>query len=129
MGKARGVGRGARGKGSGKIGGSSSRFAGLPIKGFAVRPDFVFRRVLPDGSQGVAVFVDGCFWHGCPKHANLPVNNRAFWRRKLAVNRARDLLVSKSLRKMGWRVVRIWEHELADHRACLRRLRHLRRMG
>jgi DNA mismatch endonuclease (patch repair protein) len=73
---------------------------------FRVRPDFVFR------TERVAVFVDGCFWHGCPKHCNQPANNREFWRRKLAGNRARDALVSRTLRRAGWRVVRVWEHEL-----------------
>jgi DNA mismatch endonuclease (patch repair protein) len=83
------------------------------------KPDFVFRR------QRVAVFVDGCFWHCCPLHANLPANNRAFWRGKLAANRRRDRLVTHSLRKAGWRVVRIWEHDLkrGRHAAVLRRIR------
>lgn len=70
------------------------------------RPDFAFRR------QRVVVFVDGCFWHGCPKHSNMPANNRAFWMKKLTGNQARDRIVSRTLRKEGWRVVRIWEHEL-----------------
>ena len=99
-----GVRRGARGAGNRRIGVSLSRVR--RVKGFAVRPDFVFRKAR------VAVFVDGCFWHGCPKHCKLPVNNRAFWRRKLAVNRARDRLVTRSLRRLGWRVIRLWEHEL-----------------
>ena len=73
-----------------------------------VRPDFVFPK------QRVAVFVDGCFWHGCPKHATQPKNNRAFWRKKLAGNQARDQLVNRMLRQAGWRVVRIWEHELQE---------------
>jgi DNA mismatch endonuclease (patch repair protein) len=73
-----------------------------------VRPDFVFRRVR------LALFVDGCFWHGCPKHATKPANNRAFWRRKLAGNKKRDALVTRTLRRAGWRVFRIWEHELAE---------------
>jgi G:T-mismatch repair DNA endonuclease (very short patch repair protein) len=59
------------------------------------------------------IFVDGCFWHGCPKHATKPRQNAAFWRRKLAGNQARDALVTQTLRKAGWRVLRIWEHELA----------------
>jgi DNA mismatch endonuclease (patch repair protein) len=71
------------------------------------KPDFAFRR------ERVAVFVDGCFWHGCPKHRTKPANNTAFWRRKLAANKARDRRVTRTLRRMGWRVVRIWEHELA----------------
>lgn len=70
------------------------------------RPDFVFRR------KRVAVFVDGCFWHACPRHATRPKNNRAFWAAKLAANRARDRKVTRTLRALGWKVVRIWEHEL-----------------
>jgi DNA mismatch endonuclease (patch repair protein) len=58
------------------------------------------------------IFVDGCFWHGGPKHATKPRQNAAFWRRKLAGNQARDALVTRRLRKAGWRVLRIWEHEL-----------------
>ena len=70
------------------------------------RPDFTFRR------QRVIVFVDGCFWHACPRHSNMPVNNRAFWLEKLSRNKARDRLVSRTLRKDGWHVLRIWEHDL-----------------
>ena len=71
------------------------------------KPDFVFKRAR------LALFVDGCFWHGCPKHATMPRNNRAFWRRKLAGNIARDALVTRTLRRAGRRVLRVWEHELA----------------
>ena len=71
-----------------------------------VRPDFVFRK------QRTVIFVDGCFWHGCPKHATRPANNRVFWRRKLAGNKTRDRVVTRTLRAQGWRVLRIWEHEL-----------------
>jgi len=71
------------------------------------KPDFVFPK------RRVAVFVDGCFWHGCPQHATKPRNNAAFWRKKLAANKARDRLVTRTLRHAGWRVLRIWEHELA----------------
>ncbi|MCU0786231.1 MAG: very short patch repair endonuclease [Verrucomicrobia bacterium] len=81
-----------------------------------VRPDFVFLK-----SRAV-IFVDGCFWHGCPRHATKPKNNRAFWRRKLAANQARDALVTRTLRRTGWRVLRVWEHELArKNEARLRR--------
>jgi DNA mismatch endonuclease (patch repair protein) len=73
--------------------------------------DFVFRK------QRVAVFVDGCFWHGCPKHANMPANNRPFWKKKLTGNKQRDRYVTRQLRRQGWRVVRIWEHELAQGRS------------
>ena len=71
------------------------------------RLDFVFRKLQ------LAVFVDGCFWHGCPKHGTKPRNNAAFWRKKIAGNKARDRLVNRTLRRQGWRVLRIWEHELA----------------
>jgi DNA mismatch endonuclease (patch repair protein) len=70
------------------------------------KPDFVFRK------ERLAVFVDGCFWHCCPKHSNLPQNNRLFWTKKLGANRRRDRLVTRELRARGWRVLRIWEHEL-----------------
>ena len=73
------------------------------------KPDFVFRK------ERVAVFVDGCFWHGCPKpkHAPLPKNRAEWWAAKLARNREHDLLVTRTLRKSGWRVVRVWECDLA----------------
>jgi DNA mismatch endonuclease, patch repair protein len=71
-----------------------------------VRPDFVFLK------SRTALFVDGCFWHSCPKHATKPKNNAAFWRKKLAANKRRDALVTRTLRHAGWRVLRIWEHEL-----------------
>ena len=72
----------------------------------AVRPDFVFLK------SRTAIFVDGCFWHGCPKHATKPKNNRTFWRRKLVGNKTRDRAVNRVLRQVGWRVLRIWQHEL-----------------
>jgi DNA mismatch endonuclease (patch repair protein) len=59
----------------------------------------------------VAVFVDGCFWHGCPLHATWPKANADFWREKIEVNRARDADTDQRLRALGWEVVRIWEHE------------------
>jgi len=74
---------------------------------FKVRPDFVFRQAL------LTIFVDGCFWHGCPKHGTQPAGNRSFWKKKFARNIARDRLVNRTLRRAGWRVLRIWEHELA----------------
>jgi len=73
------------------------------------KPDFIFRHAR------LALFVDGCFWHGCPKHETKPKNNRAFWKKKLNRNKVRDFLVTCTLRSYGWRVLRIWEHDL--HRA------------
>jgi DNA mismatch endonuclease, patch repair protein len=70
------------------------------------KPDFVFPK------QKIALFVDGCFWHGCPQHGTMPKNNRPFWEKKLAGNVERDAYVARQLRKMGWKVIRVWEHEL-----------------
>lgn len=81
------------------------------------RPDFTFRQ------ERAVIFVDGCFWHGCPKHSTVPVSNRAFWMRKLAGNRVRDRLVTRALRERGWRVLRIWEHELRSPARVLRRVK------
>lgn len=61
--------------------------------------------------QKVAVFVDGCFWHGCPEHGTAPRANSEWWRRKLQANHARDLDTNDLLADLGWTVVRIWEHE------------------
>jgi DNA mismatch endonuclease (patch repair protein) len=70
-----------------------------------VRPDIVFTR------KRVAVFVDGCFWHGCPIHASWPKRNADFWRTKIEGNRRRDCEQDRALVEAGWRVVRIWEHD------------------
>jgi DNA mismatch endonuclease (patch repair protein) len=71
------------------------------------KPDFVFPR------SRVAIFVDGCFWHGCPAHGSTPRNNRSFWKHKLTQNAIRDRRTNRSLRSRGWRVMRIWQHELS----------------
>ena len=76
-----------------------------------VRPDFIFR------AARVALFVDGCFWHACPEHGSRPRGNAAFWRGKLRANVERDRRVNAALRRAGWRVVRIWEHDLARRNA------------
>lgn len=70
------------------------------------KPDFVFRR------ERLAVFVDGCFWHGCPKHLRLPSTNAEYWRKKVSRNITRDKAVTRLLRQSGWRVLRVWEHSL-----------------
>jgi DNA mismatch endonuclease (patch repair protein) len=89
-------------------------------EGVSVRPDFVFRRAR------LAIFVDGCFWHGCPKHATKPRNNRTFWHRKLAANKTRDRLVNRTLRRTGWRVIRIWECALKKNPLnCLKRIQRV----
>lgn len=75
--------------------------------------------------QKLALFVDGCFWHGCPKHANMPKNNRPFWEKKLQGNKVRDQFVNRELRKLGWKVVRVWEHELKITEKVTGKLRNL----
>lgn len=68
-------------------------------------PDFAFPR------RKLAVFIDGCFWHGC-KDSKLPTSNKEFWKKKIASNKKRDWRVNKGIRAKGWKVVRIWEHEM-----------------
>lgn len=73
------------------------------------RPDLVFPL------YQTAMFVDGCFWHKCPQHAVMPKANRKFWQVKLNANVQRDHGVKRTLSKLGWRVIRVWEHELQKH--------------
>jgi DNA mismatch endonuclease (patch repair protein) len=80
---------------------------------FVVRPDFVF------SAFRLAVFVDGCFWHGCCEHCRIPKSNRVFWQTKIQANRSRDRLVNARLRKAGWKVLRIWEHGISHPRSTL----------
>ena len=87
------------------------------------RPDFIFRHAR------VAVFVDGCFWHGCQLHGRRPATRKAFWDRKLDRNAARDREVNRLLRRRGWRVVRIWEHALKAAPRVAARLRAALRAG
>lgn len=89
----------------------------LYAQGFRYRVD---RQVIPDqrtradivfSAKKVAIFVDGCFWHGCPIHVSEPKRNAGWWREKLSYNRHRDREVNAALYVGGWTVVRIWEHE------------------
>jgi DNA mismatch endonuclease Vsr len=73
------------------------------------KPDFLFER------KKVALFVDGCFWHGCTKCRSIPVNNRSFWLKKIRSNKKRDIFVTQTLRTKGWKVLRFWEHEVKKH--------------
>lgn len=78
----------------------------LPTR--AVTPDLVFRRAR------VAVFIDGCYWHGCPEHCRMPASNRDYWNDKIERNRDRDRRTDTELHDAGWTVVRHWEHEAPD---------------
>ena len=75
------------------------------IPGTRTRPDFAFM------SRHVAVYVDSCFWHWCPQHGSLPEINAGWWGAKLLGNAERDRRHVRELRRLGWRVVRVWEHE------------------
>jgi DNA mismatch endonuclease (patch repair protein) len=77
----------------------------LRVPGRVVRPDVAFTRAR------LAVFIDGCFWHRCPQHGNVPRANGDYWRPKLERNVARDRAVDAALCEAGWRVLRAWEHE------------------
>lgn len=74
--------------------------------------------------QKLAVFVDGCFWHGCPDHGTQPSANAEWWSAKLAANRARDEDTDRLLQNAGWNVIRVWEHE-ESHSAADRVIRAL----
>lgn len=76
-----------------------------PLKGLRCRADVVFLR------ERVAVFVDGCFWHRCPVHGNVPQDTNGYWAAKLEHNVARDRRNDHALKSAGWVVLRVWEHE------------------
>ena len=67
--------------------------------------------LLPAQNQLIAVFVDGCFWHGCPEHATWPKRNADFWRQKIEANRQRDADTNARLEAAGWTALRFWSHE------------------
>jgi len=75
-------------------------------KGMTGKPDFAHLRCK------VSVFLDGCFWHGCLQHYRAPKDNRSFWEGKIARNRVRDTKVTVALEAEGWRVIRVWEHDI-----------------
>src|SRR5262245_10657196 len=84
------------------------------------------KRLIPGSTRSVdivfpharlAVFVDGCFWHGCPRHGTQPKANAEWWRSKIRQNQQRDRDTNRRLRKLGWQVLRIWEHESPDEAA------------
>lgn len=86
--------------------------------GLPGRPDFIFP------SKKIAVFIDGCFWHGCSLCRTFPKANRPFWEAKLLANRRRDQQVAYKLRYLGWTVIRFWEHDLfLKDRTLLQKLR------
>lgn len=92
----------------------------LHLRGLRFR---LHRRLLKDSRRTVdiaflrartAVFLDGCFWHGCPAHRSWPKNNAEWWREKIEANIARDRDTDRRLREEGWTVLRVWEHEAVE---------------
>ncbi len=86
----------------------------LPLPG---KPDFAFR------AERLLVFVDGCFWHGCARCYRRPASNRTYWDAKVIRNKTRDREVTRELKKRGWRVLRVWEHDLKAMPKLIRRVR------
>lgn len=80
----------------------------IRVDGRRCRADVVFTK------QRLAVFVDGCFWHGCPEHGRTPRTNHEYWRAKLGRNVERDQQSTAALISAGWKVLRVWEHERID---------------
>jgi len=90
------------------------RFRGFYLrkhqKGVFGRPDFANK------TRKIALFIDGCFWHRCPRCYRRPKSNKKFWDRHIGKTVARDRKVTRGLKKAGWKVVRIWEHALPKKR-------------
>lgn len=86
------------------------------------KPDFAWRR------ERLALFVDGCFWHGCPRCRQAPVNNAQYWQSKFERNSRRDREVSLELRRCGWSILRIWECEIG-HANTVNRIRRSLKKG
>ncbi|AMK76925.1 very short patch repair endonuclease [Methylomonas denitrificans] len=110
---------------------SQRKYCMSRIRGKNTKPELHFRKVLWAGGfryrlknrlagkpdivfpgKHLVIFVDGCFWHGCPEHSQVPKSNRGFWEEKLAKNKARDQEVNAILMQQGWKVLRFWEHEI-----------------
>lgn len=77
-----------------------------PVEGIRCKADVVFRKAR------VCVFIDGCFWHGCPRHFQAPKTNTKWWLEKIDDNRKRDKRKTLTIKKRGWVVLRYWEHEI-----------------
>jgi DNA mismatch endonuclease (patch repair protein) len=81
------------------------------------KPDIAFVRAR------VVVFIDSCFWHGCPQHLRMPASNRDYWEKKINKNIERDMKNNKYYENSGWTLIRLWEHELkVDFSGCIDRI-------
>jgi DNA mismatch endonuclease (patch repair protein) len=79
---------------------------GINVSKLAGKPDIVFKK------KKVVIFLDSCFWHGCKRHCRMPKANRVYWRKKIGSNKKRDKKINKIYKKMGWEILRFWEHDL-----------------
>ncbi len=75
------------------------------------KPDFVLKK------YKTVIFIDSCFWHGCKKHRSLPTTNRKFWKEKINGNKERDKKVGRYYKKQGWKIFRIWEHNIKEDKS------------
>lgn len=85
------------------------------VAGFRYRKNYTGIRGKPDiafPAAKIAIFVDGCFWHGCAQHSRTPLSNTSYWKKKLERNKVRDKEINKMNKKEGWRVIRFWEHQI-----------------
>lgn len=83
------------------------------------KPDITFPK------NKVAIFIDGCFWHNCPKHGQVPETNRDFWIKKIEANKKRDRFVNRTIKNKGWKVLRIWECQIKDKQFLNRKMNKL----
>ena len=92
----------------------------LHPKAIGGHPDIYF----PD--HKLVIFLDGCFWHGCPRCGHIPKTRTGFWREKIRLNKQRDARVSKDLKKDGYVILRLWEHEINENlRGCIEKVKRL----
>jgi len=84
----------------------------MKIMGFSYQPKIYGRPDFANKGEKIAVFIDGCFWHKCPIHYKSPKQNKTFWKRKIDLNVKRDIKTNKNLKKAGWKVIRIPEHNI-----------------
>lgn len=80
------------------------------------KPDIVFPK------KKITLFIDGCFWHKCPKCFIKPETNKSFWNKKIDSNVKRDGIVNSELKRKGWEIIRIWEHELRKEKIIKRKI-------
>jgi DNA mismatch endonuclease (patch repair protein) len=117
-----------------------NRTTELRLKAILVRRSITGWKLHPKDAPGnadfyfpekrVAIFVDGCFFHGCPRCGHTPRTNRTYWAAKIARNKRRDTATSRTLRALGYRVTRIWECQLREHpNRCLSRILRTTKLG